>query len=225
MKTILIDGFTFNYDVVRNNSQKNPIIVRIKDKEYVVVWAHSNVSINEIEDVLTKKLDFLKERLPKTNKENVIHVKGIAYKPYFCVSGVPGVTIFADNIYISALTNDLKSYKKVLNDYYAYIIESELKKIMSEAARDFYEVKMPKITIEDFTGRFGDCDVYNRHIRLASRIAKYDPKYIKIVLYHELSHLYVANHSKKFYEVFESKMKNAKELDKSMDKIHYFDCL
>ena len=31
--------------------------------------------------------------------------------------------------------------------------------------------------------------------------------------------------SKKFYEVFESKMKNAKELDKSMDKIHYFDCL
>ena len=71
MKTILIDGFTFNYDVVRNNSQKNPIIVRIKDKEYVVVWAHSNVSINEIEDVLTKKLDFLKERLPKTNKENI----------------------------------------------------------------------------------------------------------------------------------------------------------
>lgn len=225
MKKIIIDGFTFTYDVVKNYKQKNKIIIRVKDKQIVLVSINDDISIDEIENILSKRLDFIKERLPKTNNENIIHVNGVGYRPHFIVGGIPFVRIYGDEIILCALSRDAKEYRKLLNEYYEDIIKEELSKIINTAHYDFKEIKFPTISIEYFVGRFGDYDTRTNHIRLSSILAKYDSKHIKLTLYHELCHTFVPNHSKAFYEIFESKYPNAKNDDLSTRKLHYFDCL
>ncbi len=226
MKTIIDRGYIFSYDIVKKVEQKNPIIIRVKDKKYLQVSVNQNISVEKIEELLKKKIDSFKDRLPKSNTSNVIHVRGIGYTPEFIKSNIPFVKIMGDKIIIAARDTSVKAYKEVLFDYYKQIINDELNLILDEARRDFKEIVFPTISIHYFTGRFADCDIANNHIRLSSNLAKYSYKNIKVTLYHELCHLLVPNHSKKFYEVFERKYKNAKEEDFLTRKAYYPpDCL
>lgn len=225
MKTIIIEGFIFSYDVVKKINQKNRMIIRIKDKKSVVVSVNEDISVTEIEEALAKKVDFLKDKLPKTNKENIIHVRGVGYKPHFIVGNIPFVRIYGNEIVLCARSSDLKAYTNLLNEYYEELLKEELVKIISTARYDFREIRFPTISFESFTSRFADYDTRTNHIRLALRLAKYDPEHLKLTLYHELSHVFVPNHSKKFYEIFERKYPNAKALDLASRKKIYFDCL
>ena len=70
---------------------------------------------------------------------------------------------------------------------------------------------------------FGNYNKRYHRIKLSSLLAKYDYKFIKHVLYHELSHVEVLNHSKEFFSYFESKYPNAKLVRKELKKIKYND--
>ncbi len=48
--------------------------------------------------------------------------------------------------------------------------------------------------------RLGSCNTPKRKINLNSILARFDIKYLRAVLIHEIVHLKVRNHQKKFYE-------------------------
>lgn len=226
MKTIISKGFIFSYNVVERVGQKNRIIIRVKDKKYLEVSVNQKVNVEEIEELLKKKIDDFKDRLPKSNADNIIHVKGIGYIPEFIKSDFPFVKIMGNIIVIAAKDTDVKCYKEVLYDYYEDVVIEELNKLLADAKRAFKEITFPTISIHYFTGRFGDCDIANNHIRLSTALAKYPSKYLELTLYHELCHILVPNHSKAFYEVFESKYKNARAEEFATRKTYYPpDCL
>ena len=60
-------------------------------------------------------------------------------------------------------------------------------------------------------------------ISLESDLGRYAEKYIKAVLYHELSHFFVIEHNDDFYRVLDERMENGSKIDKELDKLIYVD--
>lgn len=225
MKKIIVDGLIFPYKITVNPNQKNDMYVRVKEKEYVEVTVKKKVDELEVEKVLQTRGSFLKERLPKTNRQNIIHVKDIPYIPHFIVNSFPYVQIMGNHIVIASPKTDVASYQKVLYDYYEQIIRVEIDLIINEARKTFYDINFPSITYKYYKRCFGMYDPSTHQIILSTILGKCDPFNIKQTLYHELCHVKVLDHSPRFYQYFETKMKNAREIDLKSRRATYLDCL
>ena len=141
----------------------------------------------------------------------------------FLISNQPRVEVNGDSIYLYSKKDDLKSYQKVLHDFYKCEIEKELSKIIYDAQYDFKEIIFPTISVRYMVSMFGNYNKKKHHIKLSSILARYDYKYIKFILYHELCHVLVFNHKKEFYDLYEKKYPNAKMERKIFKKIKYND--
>ena len=221
MEQVKIDDITINYVVKRNTKRK--IYIRVRD-EIVYVSAPKKTPKKDIEILLKKHIEYIKTSLEKSKKQNIIHYNGIAFKPRF-ITGDKFVYIQGEEIVISAKTSDLEAYKKVLYDFYKREVETKISLIYDMAKIDFKEIEIPPIKVRYLKSMFGNYNRKNHEIKLSSLLAKYDHEFIKVVLYHELSHLYEFNHSNKFYKVFESKYPNAKKINFMLKKIKYNDCI
>ena len=221
MTQITIDNLTFNL-VVRKTT-KRKLYIRVKE-DVVYVSVTKKTKDKEIINLLQKHIDFIRKKLIENKKQDIIHFGGREYKPVFTI-GKKGVNVIGDEIHISAPNKDIETYKKVLYAFYKQMVEQELDRLMNVVKNDFREINLPKITVRYMKSMFGNYRRVSHEIKLSSILAKYDFKYIKVVLYHELSHVYEFNHSKKFYMIFESKYPNAKRVDFTLKKIKYNDCL
>lgn len=222
MKYISIDGVSFYYEIKRTTKKK--IYIRVKDG-IVKVSATKNITLKEVKELFVKHIGFIKEQLILTKKEDVIHVNGTPYKPRYFVSDKNKVMIIGDEIYLYSKDDSLEKYKKILYDFYKREVEKEVEKLISEAKKDFSEIAFPTISVRFMKSMFGNYHKVKHHVKLSSILAKYDYKYIKFILYHELSHVVEFNHTKKFFAYYEAKYPNAISVRKVFKKIKYNDCL
>ena len=222
MKYISIDGVSFYYEIKRTTKKK--IYIRVKDG-IVKVSATKNITLKEVKELFAKHIDFIKEQLILTKKEDVIHVNGTPYKPRYFVSDKNKVMIIGDEIHLYSKDDSLEKYKKILYDFYKREVEKEVEKLISEAKKDFSEIAFPTISVRFMKSMFGNYHKVKHHVKLSSILAKYDYKYIKFILYHELSHVVEFNHTKKFFAYYEAKYPNAISVRKVFKKIKYNDCL
>ena len=102
MKYISIDGVSFYYEIKRTTKKK--IYIRVKDG-IVKVSATKNITLKEVKELFAKHIDFIKEQLILTKKEDIIHVNGIAYKPRYFVSDKNKVMIIGDEIHLYSKDN------------------------------------------------------------------------------------------------------------------------
>ena len=221
-KNITIDGVSLLYTITRSTKKK--LYIRVKDG-IVKVSATKRTTVKEIEDLLKLHIEFIKKQLAASVKEKIIHVNGIAYIPRFFISNKQKVEIIDDEIHIYSKVNEEEQFKKVLYDFYKKEVEKELVKIINDAMFDFRELNFPTISVRYMKSMFGNYHRVKHHIKLSSVLAKYDYKYIKFVLYHELCHIKEFNHSSKFFTLYESKYEGAKEVRKNFKKIKYNDYL
>lgn len=222
MKYISIDGVSFYYEIKRTTKKK--IYIRVKDG-IVKVSATKNITLKEVKELFAKHIDFIKEQLILTKKEDIIHVNGTPYKPRYFVSDKNKVMIIGDEIHLYSKDDSLEKYKKILYDFYKREVEKEVEKLISEAKKDFSEIAFPTISVRFMKSMFGNYHKVKHHVKLSSILAKYDYKYIKFILYHELSHVVEFNHTKKFFAYYEAKYPNAISVRKVFKKIKYNDCL
>lgn len=222
MKYISIDGVSFYYEIKRTTKKK--IYIRVKDG-IVKVSATKNITLKEVKELFAKHIDFIKEQLILTKKEDIIHVNGTPYKPRYFVGDKNKVMIIGDEIHLYSKDNSLEKYKKILYDFYKKEVEKEVEKLISEAKKDFSEISFPTISVRFMKSMFGNYHKVKHHVKLSSILAKYDYVYIKFILYHELSHVVEFNHTKKFFAYYEAKYPNAISVRKVFKKIKYNDCL
>lgn len=222
MKYISIDGVSFYYEIKRTTKKK--IYIRVKDG-IVKVSATKNITLKEVKELFAKHIDFIKEQLILTKKEDIIHVNGTPYKPRYFVGDKNKVMIIGDEIHLYSKDDSLEKYKKILYDFYKKEVEKEVEKLISEAKKDFSEIAFPTISVRFMKSMFGNYHKVKHHVKLSSILAKYDYKYIKFILYHELSHVVEFNHTKKFFAYYEAKYPNAISVRKVFKKIKYNDCL
>ena len=218
---VIKDGKTINYEIRRSTKKK--IYLRAKEN-YVLVTCTKRTTNKHIEELILKYFDELYNTLLKHQKQYVIHYNGIAYKPRFFVGKSNAVMINGDEIWICAKKDDEVSYKKALHDFYKKELINEFNKIIDIAKKEFYDVKkFPTFEFRYLTSMFGNYSPSKHHIKLSTMLVKYDFKFIKYVLYHELSHIFISNHSSEFYKVFVNKLPNALELRRELKKIKYYD--
>ena len=222
MKYISIDGVSFYYEIKRTTKKK--IYIRVKDG-IVKVSATKNITLKEVKELFAKHILFIKEQLILTKKEDIIHVNGTPYKPRYFVGDKNKVMIIGDEIHLYSKDDSLEKYKKILYDFYKKEVEKEVEKLISEAKQDFSEISFPTISVSYMKSMFGNYHKVKHHVKLSSILAKYDYKYIKFILYHELSHVVEFNHTKKFFAYYEAKYPNAISVRKVFKKIKYNDCL
>lgn len=221
MNKIEYNNQSLFYDI--SYSTKKKIYIRVKNG-FVNVSCPKNTPTKYIEELLFKYFDNLLEKVKKNKTQNIIHLNGIGYTPKFYVGKRKGVAIMENEIWITATKNSLDEYRKVLNDFYKEEIAKILPSIIEESKRDFYEIKkFPEIKLRYMKSMFGNYNRKTNIVKLSTILAKYDYMYIKHVLYHELSHVFEMNHSKKFYAVFDNKYSNAKAVRKQFKKIKYYD--
>lgn len=218
---VVKNGKTLN--VVVKRITKSKIYLRAKE-EFVLVTCTKKTTIKHIEELVLKHFDFLYSEMQKKKTQDVIHYNGIAYKPRFFVGKSNAVMINGDEIWICAKNNNKDEYKKALHEFYKNELINEFNKLIDQAKIDFYEVKrFPTFEFKYLKSVYGNYSSGRHHIKLSTILVKFDFKYIKYVLYHELSHILECNHSSRFYKVFVAKYPKAIEVKKEMNKIKYYD--
>ncbi|NRR90932.1 M48 family metallopeptidase [Winogradskyella undariae] len=100
-----------------------------------------------------------------------------------------------------------ETVKKLLAQWYYQHAEKKFNTLALEAYSKFkeYDFKMPKIEIRRMAKRWGSCNTIDKII-INPEVIKASSKCIEYVLIHEMTHLVVSNHNKKFYNTLTTVM-------------------
>ena len=107
--------------------------------------------------------------------------------------------------------------KKTLKQAYKTEAKKVLPKIFYEIIRLYenYNFKPTELIIKTMKRQWGNCSTKNK-ITLNSELIKFDEKYIRYVIIHELCHLQHHNHGKLFYKLFSEFYSNWKAIRNEM---------
>ena len=95
-------------------------------------------------------------------------------------------------------------------------------KLIYEAEYDFKEITFPKIRVRHLKNKlYGYYHIKNNEITLSSYLARVSLKFVKVVLYHELSHTLIITHKEEFIDIFKNKYKDGPILDEELKNICY----
>lgn len=213
-----------SYEVEVKFSTQKYVYIRVKNAK-IVLSCPPLTSKSTIMELLQKHEKFLKNHLNSLSEEPYIHFQGVSYQPLFRLAKHNQVQIDGQKIIIYATKDDESSYKKSLYDFYKRYLCAALKEILFDVHHDFNDIVIPDIRFRYLKSVYGNYH-RNRHlINLSTMLAKFEKKYLKSVLYHELCHVYVTNHGAEFYQIYEKKFPNAKKVQHELRKIKYQDCL
>ncbi len=152
-----------------------------------------------------------------------IHLFGKKYELVILESSISKYTILEDSIIIySPSTNDITISQVVMRLYSNELrkfVEKDIEKIKKDMNIND-SIIIDYVNVKTF---YGKCFPYQRLIKLAISLAKYEPIYIKYVIYHEFTHFYYSGHQDNFYKLLESKIPNCKKIQHELRKIKYND--
>lgn len=163
---------------------------RFKDNKFVVTcnrWTSKHFIVNG--------LDKFAEKLIKTSaKESAINDKYIYLFGYKYDLSYPGRISISN--YPEIVYNSLDELKKKLKPIFTKIITERVK---------YYEslMNLPsyKVVVREMKSRYGSNSRYTKHLNFAFSLIHYSMSIIDSVVVHELAHILVYDHSKKFYDV------------------------
>ena len=153
----------------------------------------------------------------------VLHYWGKVYSVRCVKSKLDKVIVNQDEIVVKATKVTQRYFASVYYKFLAKQIESEIAKLMSEAEKDFSEIKIPKVSVKNIRGYLGYN--YATHIIISPKIARYDKKFLKVLLYHEICHSIIRGHSGEFWKTLEEKLPGGVDLNIEMNNTKFNDYL
>lgn len=219
--------------LTKNNKTLFYEIIRTKKREYhvttketiVVISAPDYADEKTIKQVLSQQFYYLYYKLHPEEINRTVHYKGKAYKAVCKIGKKNSVVIKDDEIIITSTENKSRAHQNLLRSFYKRTIEEELTKLIYEAQHVFKEVTFPKINVIYLTKFYGRYFKIANKIQISSVMAKYDLKYLKVVLYHELTHTLEITHNERFFRIFEEKYPGGPKLDDEFKLIKIDDCM
>ncbi|QOY55869.1 M48 family metallopeptidase [Candidatus Sulfurimonas marisnigri] len=110
--------------------------------------------------------------------------------------------------------NILKCYDNFYKLYASQYIVPKVEQFSKLMNLNYEEIKFKKMK-----SRWGSCSS-KRVITLNTQLIKIDKELIDYIIVHELAHLTHMNHSRKFHDLVDIYISNAKELNKRLKAIH-----
>jgi predicted metal-dependent hydrolase len=155
-------------------------------------------------DIAEKIISKIRSQLRKYEEGDLLHYLGKQYPIKF------SERIYFDNgFYI--YNGSPENKEKCIEAIYKFLAKNYLYPRVLELAKEMH-VEVRKINVTSAKGRWGSCSS-SGSVSFSWRLIKYRKELVDFVIYHELSHLYVMNHSKDFYDVLAEYCPNYIELD------------
>ena len=216
--------FIFKMNVRRNSYR---ITLRIKDG-ILSFTAPYRLKEKEIISFIDRNFDGILKEIEKQKennniKSNKIHYLGNEYEIKIIESKFDNIEI--DDKYFIIYTknnNDLYN-KKLVHNFYKSFLESYMSHEIIKAKNIYginFDIEIKYKTVKSY---FGNCYWKRNLIDFNTLLAKYEPVYIKTVLYHELGHFFYHDHSKNFYFKCEMAYPGFQKYDRALKIIHYND--
>lgn len=185
--------------------------LRIKDNT-IVITCPKHTSKRTIENFIRSNQDWIQTRMnekPFTVDHSVIHILNEPYIINFIQDSK--VMLVGNNIYTP---NDQKSFDHFLKTYVGPYFQDRFY-VISEALQ-IYDLNLK---LAFYKSKWGSCTPSKKQICLNLNLAYAPLECIDAIIYHELAHLYVLNHSQAFYDVLLKWCPNYKEIVKQLKYI------
>jgi len=194
------------YDViiVRKKATKN-LYIRVKDDLSIYVTCHTSTNDKQIKNVIESNyqnvVKMIETAKRKNKYQNDFYFLGKKYDivyTEFC-----DIQFGKDKVFMQRDFDIDKWKKKQALGLFQEHLDSCYEKFSRKIPR-------PTLRIRSMKSRWGVCNVKTKVVTLNTELITKDINCLDYVIYHELSHLVEANHSKRFWQVVEENCPNYK---------------
>ena len=196
-----------SYDIVvlKKRTTKN-LYIKVKDDLKIYITCNTFTSDREIKRIVDNNRKSIERMLDRAimleEKKQDFYFLGKKY--YIVYTNIDEVSLGENKIFLSKNIDLDKWLKK------------QALKIFSEHLENCYEnftrsIPHPSLRIRKMKTRWGVCNTKTYVITLNLELITKDINCLDYVIYHELSHLVEANHSKRFWAVVEENFKDYKK--------------
>jgi predicted metal-dependent hydrolase len=214
MPKILLSGHSFEYQIERKPIRF--LRIRLKSPHSFIVSCHSLTPNFIITKFISGHSAWIVKNSSKIKIQkplfsiNQLSILGVDHKLIITKSAHDSVVIYEDShqIYINTISlrsGHLRSLlDKKLRPLALKLIKSELSHLSSQ-----YSFKYGHVSVRNQTSRFGSCSSRG-NLNFNWQIIFFPPDKFRHILLHELTHLSIKDHSKKFWSqlsIFDSNYK------------------
>ena len=213
-KELLIGGENICYEIVRKKVKNINITVRPDGS--VRVSAPRNVPEEFIQDILRQKGDFLLKNIKKYEAAKLPEEIFYLGRPFSVIYG-------EDNCIRGqyAVLKDKANFNECLDLLYKQAAEEIFPEIYEQAYKRFSGIHKPGLRLRSMKTRWGSYSSVSDLITLNTRLAAAPPICIEAVAAHELAHVLVMDHSRRFYQVLLSAMPEYKSCHKLLKQFSF----
>lgn len=206
--------------IIRRNSRY--LKVKVVD-DYLVFSSPTRLKVNTIERFIKDHFAEINEALVKHEKKDVIHYLGKEYNLVKRLDSINYVEVFDNNFIVHTKALEDNIIEATIYKFYGDFLINYMNHYFP-IAKEEYDLKQDiKIIYKNVKTYFGKCYYKRNQVNFSLNLAKYEPIYIKCVLYHELAHFYEQNHSKNFYLLCEQKLPGFIKYQKALRRFKYKD--
>ena len=210
---VTIDGETYEVEIIRKLGNRNTYI-RVKKDLKIYVTTNTFVSNREIEKLIYSNTEFIAKMIDKYDKkkekDDKFYYLGSEYDKVR--TSTKGIVLGSQSVFLGK-----EITKEDIDKWY----KKQAEKIFSEHLENCYKlysrnIPHPTLTIRKMTSRWGVCNTRSKRVTLNLELIKMPLFCLDYVIYHELSHLIYANHSKDFWTLVEENCPEYKKIRKYM---------
>ncbi|MDE5714585.1 MAG: M48 family metallopeptidase [Anaeroplasmataceae bacterium] len=197
------------------------IYLRVKNG-VIHITTPTKLSMYTIQDMICRNFNSIIKLMNDSKKiEDKLHFLGNEYQIQFKESSLNLAYILEDKFIIEC--KDLSCAPKLVESFY----KDALQKVVETYAKEIFykfDITFPiDFEYKNVKGYFGECFPTRKKIILATKLAKYDLKFILSVIYHECAHFKYLDHQEAFYKYLEARYPNYRRVQKELRSIKYHD--
>ncbi|MDD3129001.1 MAG: DUF45 domain-containing protein [Candidatus Izemoplasmatales bacterium] len=216
MNKIILDNKIFYYQVFFKNNKN--MYLRVSEN-VITITAPKKYSKANFESFIIKHQRFiLKTRvIPENSLYN--QDKMLIWGREYNVIKFDGkeLKIEDNTVYIPERFDE----KNIEDFYRKQTIKLAISMIDEELVYSIKDIDLSNLIVKAqlMKSRLGSCHSTKRIIKLNSILARFDEKYLRAVLVHEIVHLRVGNHQTKFYQLLEKYIPDYRILSKQLNNL------
>lgn len=211
------------YKVVIERKRIKNIYLRVKGDALLITCPYY-VTNKEIEKFIYLKLNWIyktvnrKTNDTKLNFNNSVFYKGKEYR-LIILQGNKNINIDEDTITVRCKSGDKED---AINVFYELSKNKLLEDIFRlqdrylSILKDYGYNKQPVYHVKNLKSMWGVCYNKKNIINISCKLIHFDDECLETILWHELLHFIIPNHSKRFYDVIELYMPKYKEILKTI---------
>ena len=219
---IQIKNRYFDLEIERKNIKN--LYLRLRGNQ-ILITCPKRMSETEIKTFIKSKEDWIIRAVTKQKElstttmlkiDDTIFFKGKKYR-FYLFEGANKVKISDDSIIVYSKQNTIESALKVFYKEANKYLLNDIRRLETKYLRvlkDYGYMLEPEYKFRIMTSKWGVCYTNRNQITINSKLIHFEDCCLEMVLWHELLHFIIPNHSKRFHELMEYHLPEYKEIQK-----------